>query len=105
MLLGSVVAAALGITCPASLPSGFRPPPAASQLITVEAATARTSYASVRTWRRTGRCWRPVAGPYPARIGRNGLRENRREGDGTTPIGTFGIGRTIRQRREPRRRV
>ena len=30
-----------------------------------------------------------------ARLGRNGLSANRREGDGTTPIGTFPIGRTM----------
>ena len=44
----------------------------------------------MRTWQRVDGCWRPVAGPYPARVGWNGLRANRREGDGTTPIGTFG---------------
>ena len=30
-----------------------------------------------------------------ARLGRNGLSANRREGDGTTPTGTFRIGRTM----------
>src|SRR4051812_24569243 len=38
---------------------------------------------------------RRVAGPFDARVGVHGLSANRREGDGTTPIGTFGIGPTI----------
>ena len=37
----------------------------------------------------------PQPGPYAARLGRNGLSANRREGDGTTPTGLFGIGRTM----------
>ncbi|MBD0330477.1 MAG: L,D-transpeptidase family protein, partial [Thermoleophilia bacterium] len=73
----------------------LRPRPPGRQLITVEAAHARTSHATLRTWRRVAGCWRPVAGPYPARVGRNGLRRHRREGDGTTPIGTFRIGSTM----------
>ncbi len=91
MLLASLVTAALAV-CPSNLANGLRPVPPGSQLITVEAAEARTSHATLRTWRRFGRCWRPVGGPYPARVGRSGLRRNRREGDGTTPIGTFRIG-------------
>ena len=92
MLLAASLAAALAAACPANVANDLRPQPAGLQLITAEAATARTSYATLRTWRRSGRCWRPVGGPYPARLGRNGLRRNRREGDGTTPIGTFPIG-------------
>ena len=67
----------------------------ATQAITVEAASHRTTYATVRTWRRAGGCWQPVAGPFAARVGRNGLSANRREGDGTTPIGSFGIAPTL----------
>jgi L,D-peptidoglycan transpeptidase YkuD (ErfK/YbiS/YcfS/YnhG family) len=95
VLAAALRAAALGVACPPNLANGLRPQPAGSQLITVEAATARTSHATVRTWRRAGGCWRPVAAPYAARVGWNGLRWNRREGDGTTPIGTFRIGRVM----------
>jgi L,D-peptidoglycan transpeptidase YkuD (ErfK/YbiS/YcfS/YnhG family) len=49
----------------------------------------------VSLWARQGPCWTPVAGPWTARVGRNGLSGNRREGDGTTPIGTYTIGRTM----------
>jgi L,D-peptidoglycan transpeptidase YkuD (ErfK/YbiS/YcfS/YnhG family) len=92
MLFASPLLAALALACPASSANDLRPQPAGSQLVTVEAATARATHATLRTWRRSGRCWVAAGGPYPARVGRNGLRRNRREGDGTTPIGTFRIG-------------
>jgi L,D-peptidoglycan transpeptidase YkuD (ErfK/YbiS/YcfS/YnhG family) len=82
-----VVAAALATACP-SYPSV---PAATTQLVTVSAPRFATTAATLRTWRRAGDCWSPVAGPYTARVGWNGLRANRREGDGTTPIGTFPI--------------
>ena len=33
-----------------------------------------------------------VAGPWRARVGRSGLSANHREGDGTTPLGTYRLG-------------
>jgi len=39
--------------------------------------------------------WRRVLGPWPAEIGSSGLRADRHEGDGSTPIGVFGIGATM----------
>jgi L,D-peptidoglycan transpeptidase YkuD (ErfK/YbiS/YcfS/YnhG family) len=97
LLAASVAAAALAAPCPSSLANDLRtPPPAqARQLITVEAASARTTYANARIWRRSSSCWVAAGGPYPARVGWNGLRVNRREGDGTTPIGTFPISGTM----------
>ena len=94
MLIASLVAA-LGLACPLNIANELRPQPPGSQLITVEAATTTTTYATLRTWRRAAGCWRAVAGPYAARVGRNGIRLNRREGDGTTPVGTFRIGPTM----------
>jgi L,D-peptidoglycan transpeptidase YkuD (ErfK/YbiS/YcfS/YnhG family) len=93
----TIAAAAFASACPANAANGLTTPlPADStQLITVEAARRKTTYASLRTWRRLDGCWLPVAGPYSARVGRNGLRLNRREGDGTTPIGTFSISRRM----------
>ena len=67
----------------------------AGQRVTVEAASARSTTAIVRLWRRDGACWREVAGPWRAHVGRNGLSPHHREGDGTTPTGSFGIGTTI----------
>ena len=82
-----VVAAALAAACP----TYAHVPAATTQLITVSAPRLHTTSATLRAWRRNGGCWAPVAGPYTARVGWNGLRVNRREGDGTTPIGTFPI--------------
>jgi L,D-peptidoglycan transpeptidase YkuD (ErfK/YbiS/YcfS/YnhG family) len=93
-----IAAAAIAAACPANVANDLRRPPPASarQLITVEAATTRMTYASARIWRRVaGPCWVPAGGPYAARVGSNGLRVNRREGDGTTPIGTFPISSTM----------
>jgi len=64
----------------------------ALELVTVDAPSARSTTAVVRVWRRDGACWRNVAGPWPAHVGRNGLSAHHREGDGTTPLGTFAIG-------------
>jgi L,D-peptidoglycan transpeptidase YkuD (ErfK/YbiS/YcfS/YnhG family) len=87
--------AALTAACPANLANELAVQPRAAQLITVEAKTTRTSYASLRLWRRQGACWVAAGGPYAARLGARGLSANRREGDGTTPVGTFRIHPTM----------
>jgi L,D-peptidoglycan transpeptidase YkuD (ErfK/YbiS/YcfS/YnhG family) len=66
-----------------------------SQLISVESPARASTHATLRLWQREGRCWTHVAGPWAARVGRNGVSGNRREGDGTTPTGTYRIGRTM----------
>jgi L,D-peptidoglycan transpeptidase YkuD (ErfK/YbiS/YcfS/YnhG family) len=40
-------------------------------------------------------CGRPVLGPWRAWVGHAGLSAHHREGDGTTPIGTFAIGPVV----------
>jgi L,D-peptidoglycan transpeptidase YkuD (ErfK/YbiS/YcfS/YnhG family) len=67
----------------------------AQQRVTVRAASPRSTTAVVRLWRREGRCWRAVAGPWTARVGLNGLSAHHREGDGTTPTGSFGFGPVV----------
>jgi L,D-peptidoglycan transpeptidase YkuD (ErfK/YbiS/YcfS/YnhG family) len=95
MLLASLLgAAALAAPCPANLASRLPAPPG-TQLVTVEAVSARTTYATLRAWHRSGECWRPAGPAYSARLGRNGLSGDRREGDGTTPTGTYAIGATM----------
>jgi L,D-peptidoglycan transpeptidase YkuD (ErfK/YbiS/YcfS/YnhG family) len=94
VLIASLASIAIA-ACPSNVANDLRPQPAGSQLITVEAASTNTTHATLRTWRRSGDCWIAAGGPYPARVGHNGLRRNRREGDGTTPIGTFPIGRIM----------
>ena len=69
----------------------------ALQLIVVSSPSADAQFATVRTYRRSapGGVWHRVFASWPAEIGYDGLRANRHEGDGTTPIGMFRIGRTI----------
>ncbi|HVR14110.1 MAG TPA: hypothetical protein VMS41_10025, partial [Gaiellaceae bacterium] len=98
MLLAVQFATIAVATCPANLANDLATPAdtASRQLITVQAATARSTYATTRTWARgDDGCWLPVGGPYTARVGKNGVRANRREGDGSTPAGLFPIGRTM----------
>lgn len=64
---------------------------ACPQRIVVTAPSVHATTASLSL----SECGRRTAGPFRARIGANGLSAHRREGDGTTPIGTFGIGPTL----------
>lgn len=84
-------------SCPANVANDLAtaPPDASRQLITVEARTGRATYATARTWTRVDGCWTATAGPYVARVGRNGIRKSKHEGDGATPGGTFPIGGTM----------
>jgi L,D-peptidoglycan transpeptidase YkuD (ErfK/YbiS/YcfS/YnhG family) len=82
--------------CPANLANRMNTVDSARQLITVEARSYMTTSAALRLWQRgADGCWRPVAGPWTARVGWNGLADRRREGDGTTPTGVYSIGRTM----------
>lgn len=94
-MIAAVLASTLALACPTNLASGLDAPAASTQLITVEAKVMSTTYAELRTWRKVRGCWRLAAGPYVARLGKNGLSADRREGDGTTPTGTYRIGRTM----------
>lgn len=94
MLLASLLAA-LTAACPSNLANDLRTQPAATQLITVAAPATGSTHASLRLWRRDGSCWVAAGGPYAARVGRKGVSANRREGDGTTPAGTFRIHPTM----------
>jgi L,D-peptidoglycan transpeptidase YkuD (ErfK/YbiS/YcfS/YnhG family) len=84
-------------SCPPNVANELAAPAstAARQLITVEAATSRATYATARIWTRRDLCWAPAGGPYTARVGRNGVRKDKHEGDGSTPAGTFAIGRKM----------
>jgi L,D-peptidoglycan transpeptidase YkuD (ErfK/YbiS/YcfS/YnhG family) len=95
VLAAAVLASTLALACPENLANGLDTPASARQLVTVEAKVARTTNAELRPWRKRGACWVAAAGPSTARLGRNGLSSNRREGDGTTPTGTYRIGRTM----------
>jgi L,D-peptidoglycan transpeptidase YkuD (ErfK/YbiS/YcfS/YnhG family) len=63
------------------------------QLITVQAASYGTSYATLRVYRVSGSQRILVFGPWTARVGYNGVARPgaKREGDGKTPSGTYGL--------------
>jgi L,D-peptidoglycan transpeptidase YkuD (ErfK/YbiS/YcfS/YnhG family) len=94
-MLVALLEAALAASCPSNLANDLPSAPAGRQLITVEAASTRTTYARLQTWKAVNGCWVRVEGPFSARVGRNGVSSNRREGDGTTPTGTYTIGTTM----------
>ena len=56
----------------------------------MRAATTATTHAVVTLTS----CGRRVGSPWVARVGYRGLSAHHREGDGTTPLGTFRIGAT-----------
>jgi L,D-peptidoglycan transpeptidase YkuD (ErfK/YbiS/YcfS/YnhG family) len=64
------------------------------QLVTVTAASYQATRAVLTAYRRVDGRWRRVFGPWTAWIGRNGMAPPgaKREGDGRTPSGTFGVG-------------
>jgi L,D-peptidoglycan transpeptidase YkuD (ErfK/YbiS/YcfS/YnhG family) len=81
--------------CPSSAANRLASTGSATQLITVVAPRRHTTRASLRLWQKIDGCWRAVAGPWSAWLGGRGVSASRREGDRTTPAGSFGIGRTM----------
>jgi L,D-peptidoglycan transpeptidase YkuD (ErfK/YbiS/YcfS/YnhG family) len=71
------VALALVLACP--------------QRIHVTAPSARATTATLTVTE----CGRRVLGPWRARVGYRGVSAHHREGDGTTPAGTFAIGPVV----------
>ena len=64
---------------------------ACTQLIVVDAPSRASTHATLSLQE----CGKSAGGPWPARVGRNGLSAAHREGDGTTPLGTFRIGPVV----------
>jgi L,D-peptidoglycan transpeptidase YkuD (ErfK/YbiS/YcfS/YnhG family) len=91
----AALASTLALACPQNVANGLDTPATARQLVTVEANSMRTTYATLRSWKRSHGCWVAAGGPYQARLGKNGLAVTRREGDGTTPTGIYRIGSTM----------
>ena len=63
----------------------------ALQLVTVVAPRRTSTQGTLQAWRKSGGCWRPVAGPWTAWLGERGVSASKREGDHTTPAGAFGL--------------
>lgn len=93
LAIAATWAAALTAPCP-GVANGLPGTQAATQLVTVTASAYGTTTASLELWQRRGGCWRHVAGPWRAWLGRSGLSTHKREGDGATPAGTYGLGAT-----------
>jgi L,D-peptidoglycan transpeptidase YkuD (ErfK/YbiS/YcfS/YnhG family) len=90
------LAALVLAACPPGAATRAGAPASAQQLVTFVAPSRRSTIAALSLWaRRADGCWTRAAGPWRARVGRNGVSANRREGDGTTPIGVFAFGRTM----------
>jgi L,D-peptidoglycan transpeptidase YkuD (ErfK/YbiS/YcfS/YnhG family) len=81
--------------CPGDVPNQLSSTGSATQLITVVAPRRGSTQGALRLWQKADGCWRPVAGPWPAWLGGRGVSASRREGDRTTPVGVFGIGRVM----------
>jgi len=64
---------------------------AATQTVVVEVSSASSTTATLRLVETVGDVERVILGPVAARVGRNGVKRNRREGDGTTPLGRMAI--------------
>jgi L,D-peptidoglycan transpeptidase YkuD (ErfK/YbiS/YcfS/YnhG family) len=62
--------------------------PACTQQVRVVAPSTASTVASVSLTE----CGKTVLGPWRGRVGYRGLSAHHREGDGTTPVGTFAIG-------------
>jgi L,D-peptidoglycan transpeptidase YkuD (ErfK/YbiS/YcfS/YnhG family) len=78
-------------SCPSTLANGLASTGAATQLITVVAPRTRSTQGALRLWQKRGGCWRQVAGPWAAWLGERGVSTDKREGDRTTPEGSFGF--------------
>ncbi|MET0740494.1 MAG: L,D-transpeptidase family protein [Candidatus Nanopelagicales bacterium] len=77
-----------GGVSPASIPALDR----SGQALIVTAARSGTSTATLTAWQRDADgSWSVAYGPMTARIGRAGFLSDRREGDGSTPVGTFAL--------------
>ncbi len=61
------------------------------QLIIVSTSGWKATTASVSLYELRSAVWKWVAGPFYARVGRNGMKIDHVEGDGTTPAGSFPI--------------
>jgi L,D-peptidoglycan transpeptidase YkuD (ErfK/YbiS/YcfS/YnhG family) len=91
LAIAATWAAALTAPCPGAV-AQIPGTTAATQLVTVTASAVGTTTASLDLWQRRGGCWRHVAGPWRAWLGRSGLSTHKREGDGATPAGTYRLG-------------
>ena len=63
----------------------------AQQVVVVENTAKERSSATLSVYIKSDLGWHKQFGSIPVRIGRNGFSQRHREGDGTTPMGSYGI--------------
>ncbi|MET0727549.1 MAG: hypothetical protein ABWZ76_04545, partial [Acidimicrobiales bacterium] len=92
--LAGVLAAVLAVValgaCAASVPDRLNLPYGdAGQLVVVTARSWSSTSGLLTTYERVDGGWQIVHQALPVRLGRNGFNADHREGDGTTPAGSF----------------
>jgi L,D-peptidoglycan transpeptidase YkuD (ErfK/YbiS/YcfS/YnhG family) len=80
------VAAACSVPDRLKVPTGD-----AEQLVVVTSPSWSSTIGSLTTYDRAASGWKAVHVGLPVRLGRNGFDADHREGDGTTPAGSFPI--------------
>src|SRR5205085_10229121 len=61
------------------------------QVVVVAAPNSSSGSGTLTAYQQSGGVWHAVYGPVRAELGVHGLSDNRSEGDGTTPTGTYGF--------------
>ena len=89
--LAALAAPGAALAAPPVTPDGMRGLGGATRVVIVAANATSDTTATARTYARAGGTWRVVRRAMPAHIGRGGLSvpARRREGDGTTPMGSY----------------
>jgi L,D-peptidoglycan transpeptidase YkuD (ErfK/YbiS/YcfS/YnhG family) len=82
-------------SCQNTLANQLASTESATQLVTVAAPLRSSTRGVLRLWRKSGDCWFPAGGPWPAWLGERGVSNHHREGDHTTPTGAYGFGPVV----------
>jgi L,D-peptidoglycan transpeptidase YkuD (ErfK/YbiS/YcfS/YnhG family) len=89
MLAAALVAGAIT----AVPPSHLRGVGDARELVVVTNHSWTSTHATLRTYVKRSDGWHAIFRPMYAHIGRRGFGMHKREGDGQTPVGSYGVGR------------
>lgn len=91
-MLAAVLAIVALSACASSVPDRLNLPYGdAAQLVVVTARSWSSTSGLLTTYERVDGGWQIVHQALPVRLGRNGFNADHREGDGTTPAGSFAI--------------
>jgi L,D-peptidoglycan transpeptidase YkuD (ErfK/YbiS/YcfS/YnhG family) len=71
------------------------------QLIVVEAGSPSSFRAALSVYEKTGEHWIRIMNSIPAVIGKNGMSDDKMEGDGKTPIGLYELGEAFGTKHAP----